>query len=148
MQGWDGCLSELGQRLGMPALRPDAAGCCQLLFDGRWLVTLALAPGGQHLWLHCPLTCAGPDLPADALALLLQGNFMGTGCGGGAFAIGPDGRVYLQQQIERQGAGELHNRIEALLNMAETWAQRLSTPSQAAPGRPAQPAGREWVLRV
>ena len=50
----DALLLELGDRMGLPGLHLDRAGCCHLAFDGRWLVTLAIMPGGR-LFLHCPI---------------------------------------------------------------------------------------------
>lgn len=126
--GLDALLLDLGNRLAVEGLCLDAAGCCQLAFDQRWLVTVALHPAGDRLVLHCPISTPG-EFGAATLLAMLQGNFMGCATGGGSLAIAPDRRACIQQEIALAGNGPdgraLQQVLERLLAAAETWATRL-----------------------
>lgn len=124
----DAILTDLGERLGMPGLRMDETGCCQLVFERRWLVSLVLHPGADRLMLHCPINTpqATELLDAETLLVLLRGNFMGGGALGGCLALGPDRRVCVQFEVRLSGADALQQALERLLQAAETWAQRLA----------------------
>lgn len=123
----DALLLELGQRMGLAGLCLDAAGCCQLAFDQQWLVTLTHHAAGGRLVLHCPVSAAGAAdrLGRDTLVALLEGNFMNRA--GATLAVSPDRRACLQIELPLAGADAalLHNALEQLLNLAETWAQRV-----------------------
>lgn len=138
----DALLGALGERVGLPGLRLDDSGCCQLAFDRRWLVTIGLQPSGQRLVLHCPL--ASPELTAslsrELLLALLDANFLNRGAGPGTLAVGPDRRVCVQVELPLAGADAnlLHNALEHMLNVAQVWAERLEKdPAQntIAPAR-------------
>jgi hypothetical protein len=145
-------LAELGERLGMPGLRLDAGGACQLVFDQRWLVTLLHERSAGRLSLYCALGPAGqPEhLGTQTMADLLRANFLGQGCAGGALSFGPDGRAYLQLSLNLADAGaqDLHNRLETLLNQCETWSERLQRGEGS--GQTAPAAGRPppaWAIQ-
>ncbi len=147
----DACILELGERLGMPGLRLDAAGCCQLLFDARWLMTLAMEPDGSHVWLHCPCAAAHAtdSMPAATLVTLLKANFMGHGAGGATLAAGADGRVYLQRQVRLSdsGASGLCAAIEQVLDLTEKWAERISHGNAVTTHTASTERERNWLAR-
>lgn len=122
-------IADLGSRMGIPGLRLGAAGTCQLVFDQRWVVTVVADGRSGRIALHCPLCTPqqADQLPARTLRHLLEANFMGHGTAGALLSAAPDHRVYLQLQLLPQEAadGGLHNALEQLLNLAETWATRL-----------------------
>ena len=122
----DTLLAELGALIGLPELKADEGGCCHLSFDGVWLVTLVHVPATAAWNLSCPLA-APPRLSSGALSALLRANFMGAGCGGGSFSLAPDGKPCLQFSLPEDGtsAQTLLEKIERLLNLAETWLERL-----------------------
>lgn len=136
-------LLDLGRRMGIPALRMGDRGCCQLVFDGRWLVTVSLHPSGDRLALHCPIS--PPDSASrfdpQTLLALLEGSFMGCAAFGGTLAVTPDQRACVQHELRLAGAGVevLEAAIEHLLAAAEAWAVRLAQgPGSPAPlSRPA-----------
>lgn len=143
--GVDALVNDLGRQLGLEGLCLDASGCCQLAFDGRWLVTLVLHPSGDRLVMHCAISSPGEIEPAALLAML-QGNFMGCAAWGGSLAIAPDRRACVQQEVALNQAGlesrRLRQALERLLAAAETWALRLleggairSTHGALIPGR-------------
>lgn len=123
----DRVIADLGERIGIPALQLDAAGGCQLAFDGRWLVTLIHAPAAQRWVLSCPLAPAHATFAADTQLAMLRANFMGAGCAGGVLAVAPDGRPCLQIHLaDAEVNGEfLLARVETLLDQAELWADRV-----------------------
>ncbi|HSV46276.1 MAG TPA: type III secretion system chaperone [Ramlibacter sp.] len=146
----DGLLSDLGQRLGMAGLCLDDAGCCQLLFDQRWLVTLLHLPAPGWLGLHCPVSAAGATdtLPRGTLLAMLQGSFVGRGAGGAGatLCVSPDQRAWLQQVVGIEGSsGErLEQAIEQLLVHAQAWSQRIESGGDDAP---ASAAPAQWAMQ-
>lgn len=138
----DAILSDLGQRLGMPGLRLDDMGCCQLVFERQWLVSLVLHPSGDRLMLHCPITTpeATDLLDAATLLVVLRGNFMGGSALGGSLAVAPDRRVCVQFEVNLSGADALQQDLERLLQAAQTWASRLANGPARAPRRSAGPS--------
>ena len=106
-----GLIAALGEAIGIPALRADAQGCCRLLFDGDRAVEIRCAPA-QGRWL---LSCAlrGQRAEGPALQVLMQGNHMGAGFGGGWAGI------------DAQGLAVLH----LPLALPEAWKSSLSLVS-------------------
>lgn len=135
----DAILLELGSRMGLPGLRLDESGCCQLVFDRRWLVTCVVHPTGERMMLHCPISApeAVAALDADMLTVLLRGNFMGCSACGGSLAIAPDQRVCVQYEIflPATSVDGMQQAIERLLQAAETWSNRLACGPAPLPGR-------------
>ncbi len=132
-------ISALGEAIGIPALRPDARGCCRLLFDGDQVVEVHPAPA-QGRWL---LSCVLRGRRADGLAtlqVLMQGNHMGAGFGGGWAALDAQGQtvVHLPLPWAEASAPALLQAIELLLQHAERWTQRLSE-SAASPAQHLHP---------
>jgi hypothetical protein len=138
----DDALSELGRLVGLPGLRFDSNDSCQLVFNDGWHVTVMKELRRSQFYLHCPISTAADTATLDSalLSLMLRGNFMGRGAGGGSLAVGPDGRACLQSELAiRETDGRaLLAAMERLLDCAETWAARLAAPgaSPAAPMRP------------
>jgi len=120
-------LSEFGMLIGFPSLGFDSNRCCQLAFDGRWLVTLAFVATAQNWLLSCPLTDGRLQIQHGSQTAMLRANFMGAGCGNGALCIAPDGKPCLQFHLPQgeTSAQRLLDEIEKLLCIAETWADRL-----------------------
>ena len=135
----DAILLELGTRMGLPGLRTDDSGCCQLVFDRRWLVSCVVHPSGERMMLHCPITLpqALASLDAEMLTILLRGNFMGCSACGGSLAVAPDQRVCVQYEVMLPGSGVegLQQALERLLQAAETWSNRLSQGPAPVSGR-------------
>lgn len=128
-----GLITALGEQLGMPGLKLDAKGTCQLVFDETWVVTVVHAPARQSLVLDCVASPLGASIErsTDALAAALRGNFMGQATAGGWLCIGPDGRAHLQWQTPLAGvtAAQVAAALSALLQSAETWSPRWSQGS-------------------
>ncbi|MDF1485828.1 type III secretion system chaperone [Ramlibacter sp. H39-3-26] len=136
-------IAALGEAIGIPALRPDAQGCCRLLFDGDRVVELRCAPA-QGRWL---VACAlrGQRVDADGLQVLMQGNHMGAGFGGGWCGTDAQGHavLHLPLALPDATAAAMLNAIEVLLDHVERWERRLA---QAAPAMPQRMA--EWAQRI
>lgn len=132
----DAVLLDLGTALGVAGLRLDGNQCCQLSFQGRWVVTLVLHPQGDRLVLHCPISTPGEIAPSILMAML-QGNFMGGGTGGASLAISPDLRACIQRELPLAGASgaSIRQAIEHLLVGAELWALRLRGMTPGLPAR-------------
>jgi hypothetical protein len=130
----DALLEQLGLRLGLAGLRMDVHGCCRLAFDGRWLLTFALMPGGR-LFVYCPV--GSPDttsaLESATLLAMLQGSFMGRGAAGATLAVSPDRRACVQRDLPlaELDASRLQSEIEQMLITAETWSARLHVGASA-----------------
>ncbi|MEJ7929188.1 type III secretion system chaperone [Ramlibacter sp. AN1015] len=125
----DALLSGLGALLDIDGLCADRDGCCQLLIDDEWRVTLVFQPRPQRIVLYCPLADAGATqaLAAAALSAMLEASFMGRGAGGATFAIGPDRRACLQWELSVQESDErsLLAAVQALVSTAASWRERL-----------------------
>lgn len=123
----DAALAELGALIGIPALRFDAQGCCQLAFDNDAVLTLIRAPGVQRLILSCPLAAPHAALAHGMAEAMLRASFLGSECAGGQLSLAPDGRPTLQLQMayaELSGAALL-SRVEVLLERVAFWRERL-----------------------
>ncbi len=137
-------IAALGEAIGIPALRPDAQGCCRLLFDGDRAVEIRCA-SAQGRWL---LSCALRGQRADAAAqqLLMQANHMGAGFGGGWAGTDAQGLavLHLPLPMAEASASSLLQAIELLLNHAERWERRL----QDAVPSPASLRMADWAQRI
>lgn len=138
-------IAELGEAIGIPALRTDAQGCCRLLFDGDRAVELRCAPAQGRWILSCALR-GQRAVDGAGLRLLMQGNHMGAGFGGGWSGLDAQGLavVHLPLAVPEASASAMLNAIELLLNHVERWEQRLQ---EAAPA----PSGlrmAEWAQRI
>ncbi len=136
-------LAGLGQHLGMQGLRLDEAGCCQLVFDQRWLVTLMHQSAINRIALHCPFSSAqsAQGLGHAALLAMLQANFLGRGTGRCHLSICTEGRacLLLELALAETDNSVLVHALEQLLNQAETWSQWLESGFNAAAAAPSQP---------
>lgn len=139
-------ISALGQAIGIPELRPDARGCCRLMFDGDHIVELQPAPAQGRWLLSCALRGQRPD--GAALRVLLQGNHLGAGFGGGWASLDAQGCpvIHLPLPWQEASASTLLQVIELLLQHAERWQKRLQGGSAAQPGQPA--ALMNWAQRI
>lgn len=137
-------ITALGEAIGIPALRPDAQGCCRLLFDSDRAVEIRCVPA-QGRWL---LSCALRGQRADgaALQLLMQGNHLGAGFGGGWAGVDAQGLAVLHLPLAQSeaSASAMLNAIELLLNHVERWERRLL---EAAPSAPSVRMA-EWAQRI
>ena len=141
-----GLIAALGEAIGIPALRADAQDCCRLLFDGDHAVEIRFVPA-QGRWL---LSCAlrGQRAEGSALQVLMQGNHMGAGFGGGWAGIDAQGLavLHLPLALPEASASAMLNAIELLLNHVERWEIRLleTAPAPAASGL----RMAEWAQRI
>lgn len=139
-----GLIAALGEAIGIPALRADAQDCCRLLFDGDHAVEIRFVPA-QGRWL---LSCAlrGQRAEGSALQVLMQGNHMGAGFGGGWAGIDAQGLavLHLPLALPEASASAMLNAIELLLNHVERWEIRLLEIAPAASGL----RMAEWAQRI
>ena len=138
------CAAICGLLIGIPALRADAQDCCRLLFDGDHAVEIRFVPA-QGRWL---LSCAlrGQRAEGSALQVLMQGNHMGAGFGGGWAGIDAQGLavLHLPLALPEASASAMLNAIELLLNHVERWEIRLLETAPAASGL----RMAEWAQRI
>ena len=139
-----GLIAALGEAIGIPALRTDAQGCCRLLFDGDRAVEIRCAPAQGRWLLSCALRGQRADGPA--LQVLMQGNHMGAGFGGGWAGIDAQGLavLHLPLALTEASASAMLGAIELLLNHVERWERRLLEAAPAAPGM----RMAEWAQRI
>lgn len=139
-----GLIAALGEAIGIPALRADAQGCCRLLFDGDRAVEIRCAPAQGRWLLSCALRGQRADGPA--LQVLMQGNHMGAGFGGGWAGIDAQGLavLHLPLALTEASASAMLGGIELLLNHVERWERRLLEAAPAAPGM----RMAEWAQRI
>ena len=139
-----GLIAALGEAIGIPALRADAHSYCRLLFNEDHAVEISYAPA-QGRWL---LSCAlrGQRAEGPALQVLMQGNHMGAGFGGGWAGIDAQGLavLHLPLALPEASASAMLNAIELLLNHVERWERRLLEAAPAAPGL----RMAEWAQRI
>ena len=126
----------------MPALAPGDDGVCQLVFDGRHVVTIVNFRARDHILLSCAVSSSG--ITAALAMLMASSNFM-QAAGGTVACMAPDGRLILQlgvPQADCQAAGLL-SAIECLLDQVETWESNLSRVAHNVDS-----AGGELVLSL
>lgn len=138
-------ISSLGQAIGIPALRPDARGRCQLMFDGELFVELHPSSAQSRWLIACTLRAQRPQ--GSDLQALLQGNHLGAGFGGGWAAVDAQGCAVLHLPVAwpEATAPALLQAIELLLQHADRWQQRLAAGSATS-----APAARmmDWAQRI
>ncbi|MFI8619118.1 type III secretion system chaperone [Acidovorax sp. NPDC077693] len=137
-------IAALGEAIGIPALRADAQGCCRLLFDGDRAVELRCAPAQGRWVLSCALR--GQRVDTAGMQVLMQGNHMGAGFGGGWSGVDAQGLavVHLPLALPEASASAMLNAIELLLNHVERWERRLLEAVPASPGS----RMAEWAQRI
>ncbi|CAN7190544.1 type III secretion system chaperone [Acidovorax sp. Leaf78] len=137
-------IAALGEAIGIPALRADAQGCCRLLFDGDRAVELRCAPAQGRWVLSCALR--GQRLDTAGMQVLMQGNHMGAGFGGGWSGVDAQGLavVHLPLPLPEASANAMLSAIELLLNHVERWERRLLEAVPAASGS----RMAEWAQRI
>lgn len=145
MDAWEEVLLALGGELGIDGLRADEQGCCRLVFDGRRMLELRVAPPQRRLLLSCRLLTSGPT--SDQGTLLLRANAWGAGAGGGWFALDEAQHLCLQHAFVPAGdsAGALLQRIEGLLDAVERWELRLEAPVASSTSAAAM---APWMQKV
>lgn len=139
-------ISELGQSIGIAGLRADAQGCCRLLFDGNAIVEIRHVPAQGRWLLSCALASQAPGL--EGLKLLLRGNWLGSGFGGGWAGLDEQGNAVLHLPLAdaEASASALLVATELLLSHAERWTKRLDEGPRSAQGM-AGPMGM-WAQRI
>lgn len=137
-------IASLGEAIGIPALHPDVQGCCRLLFDGDRAVEIRCAAAQGRWLLSC--TLRGQRAEGSALQLLMQGNHMGAGFGGGWAGIDAQGLavLHLPLSLQEANASAMLGAIELLLNHVERWELRLLEGATAAPSM----RMAEWAQRI
>ena len=125
---------EVGALIGIGGLRPDAQGCCRLVFDTTLLVEIRHAPAARQLVLSCAL---GADVRGDQALLVLRANAWGAGSAGGWFAVDERHQAMLQAALPLDGLEPtmLLAAVEKLLDAVETWRARLRQAAVAQPPR-------------
>ncbi|MBF5005615.1 type III secretion system chaperone [Diaphorobacter caeni] len=125
-------LTELGSAIGIPALCLDAQGCCRLMFDGSRLVEMRHVPA-QGRWL-LTTTLHAAALSSEGWQLLLRGNLVGGGFGGGWAGLDEQGRAVLHlPMVDADASGPaLLQAVELLLNHADRWDKRLMEGASTA----------------
>ena len=138
-------IAALGEAIGIPGLRPDAQGCCRLMFDGDQIVELQPAPAQGRWLVSCALRGQRADGPA--LRALLQGNHLGAGFGGGWASLDSQGCAVVHLPLAWPDASTqaLLQAIELVLQHAERWQKRLEGASAPAPAHSAPAA---WAQRI
>lgn len=125
-------------QLGMPGLRPDSEGLCQLVFDQRHVVRLAVMPARAAVLLDCSIGSHAVD--AGSACTLLRANHLRGAEGDCLFSVSPQGLANVHCIVGAQAAlaGNLLAAIENLLNEVERWETRLvQGAAQTAPRTPA-----------
>ena len=134
----DRIFSGLAGQLGMPGLCPDQTGLCQLVFDQRHVVRIAVVPARSALVLDCSIGSRTVD--ADSACALLRANHLRGAEGDCLFSISPQGLANVHCIVGTESAlsGNLLAAIENLLNEVERWeAHLLQGAAQAALRTPA-----------
>lgn len=129
-------LCDLGQAIGIPALKADAQGCCRLLFEGDRTVELRAAPAQVRWVLSCTLRAQA--MPNALLHLLLRASYMGAGFGGGWAGLDERGLcvLHLPVPLEQASVPQLLEAMELLLEHSERWEQRMAAAVQAVDAPP------------
>ncbi|WP_174999211.1 type III secretion system chaperone [Rugamonas aquatica] len=140
-------LHELGRRYHIDGLAFDAvSGLCLLGFDRRLKVWLAPDTRADSLALCAVLGAFTPSARPDLMLAMLAGNFNWRATGGATLAFDiAAGMAVLTLSLPLAGLdGErLETRLNAFVDTALEWAERLSQP----PGQAEPPTTPEqWQL--
>jgi len=122
----------------MPGLRPDPEGLCQLIFDQRHVVRIAVMSTRSVLMLDCSIGSHTVD--AGSACALLRANHLRGAEGDCLFSLSPQGlaNVHCTVGVESALAGNLLAAIENMLNEVDRWETRLvQGAAQATPRTPA-----------
>ncbi len=135
-------LAGLGQLMGLSALEPDEEGYCVFQVDDHFLTLLAY-PKGEALCLLSGLGSLHPANEADVLPLLLEANFLWKGTSGCTLSIDPRERtVFLAYRYEVRPDAEathLARALEAFLDTADVWRERLLSWGAGSAAHPSAP---------
>ena len=137
-------LNELATRMGLDGLRLDSNGICRLVFDET--IAVDLEPSTDKTLLHMVATLG--QVPADAsthwLRNLLAASFMGQETGSAHIALDPlNEEVVLCQRLALDGLEitRFVPELEAFVNHAQAWIQRLAGAAESPPVPTAIPLG-------
>lgn len=123
-------VSELGQHLGLNALRLDETGGCALEFDQRHTLSLQYRETENELWLYVDLG-AVRERTADSYERLLQANLFWQMTMGATLSLSGDTppHVVLARALHWQGmdGSALGATVTAFLHTTEDWAENLDS---------------------
>jgi len=121
-------IAELGAAIGLPELKLDEDGACTLSFDDNITVNLRLDPETDAVVLYSPLGLLEADGSVAVKDALLEANLLFQGTGGCTLGVDSNmGLVVLayREHVAQVRAPLLMERIEAFVNVAEAWRERL-----------------------
>lgn len=133
-------LAEFGAHCGIPRLAFDATGLSSIGFDD-FILNLELAAGGELLSMSVWLDTIGEEQRAEIALRIADANYLLYATRGATLGMSRSGGdVVLVVQVDTGGLSlqSLSQTIENLLNLAETWKQRL-TQDNATADRPGPP---------
>lgn len=125
-------LSQLGAEIGLPELRPDGAGRCVLVFDGR--VRAVLIATGAMLAMVVDLGVIPQARRDAALDLVLDADLLLQAPGRPGIAVDPTtGHALLIDTADLTAFDypTFSARLDAFVGLAERWAAMLG---EATPG--------------
>lgn len=140
-------LAEFGTQIGLPSLAFDESGLSSIGFDD-FIVNLELTANGELLSLSIWLDNISEERRAEVALHMADANYLLYGTNGATLGMSRNGGdVVLAVQVDTGTLSlqRLSTVIENLLNLAETWKQRLSQQDVAAPDTGAEPS---TLLRV
>lgn len=131
----DQLLQGLGRTLGLPDLAFNQEGCARLVFDDTIAVNLEFEATNGRLHLYSEL-CSLPTPGREALLLaLLEANLLGLETRGATLAVDSVSQdVVLCRSLSQPelNAGHLHDVVEAFVDSAEQWRNRIEAFRQGA----------------
>jgi hypothetical protein len=122
-------LRDLGKLVGLGELGLDADGRCRLLIDGRLEIEISTGEGDDRLILAALVGELKADAPPELYATLLDANFFWRGTNGATLGVERESRtVVLLETLPLAGLdiGRLEGRLQAFVNSAEAWVERLA----------------------
>ncbi len=135
LSSFQALVRELGLRLGAPAMQADDSGYLALTIDDLE-IHLQYEPEDDVILIFTRLSEVDVDRAAEIYGMLLQANLFWQGTAGATFSVDADtGRVFLADRRHREGiaAEALDGWLEAFVNVASHWQQRLAGANAGGP---------------
>lgn len=124
-------LNTISEEYGTERFIPDDNGAYSLMCDG---IELSIVPAGENqALLYSDLATEPEAEPGELARVVLQVNYLFKGGEGATFAIDPERRHYvLQQLVQLTDADDLSACLEHFLSLTERWSVLIA---QYEPGK-------------
>jgi len=131
-------IQDFSASIGLPDLGFNSANLCSMGFDDL-VVSLGLSPDDDHLSAHIWLAALEPEDHAEACRAMAEANYLMTAVHGACIGMSvQSGDAVLSARMHEQQLtlSSLQQWLQDLLNLAQSWRDRLAALPRSAPAQP------------